>query len=134
MVYVLYFLCGHSHHVLQSLNHPGIVANAPCGQLTGKRICFSLSPFAPENVVSRGDRFERPRPASARSLSTQAEYDDLMLINTNTNTNAHGFLLPPALLYTLYTRYYRFIFIFYFFYLTIIADGPHHYHPACGHH
>ena len=24
-------------------------------------------------------------------------------------------------------------FFFFFFFISFIADGPHHYHPACGH-
>ena len=26
-----------------------------------------------------------------------------------------------------------FIFLFFYFFISLIADGPHHYHPACGH-
>ena len=26
-----------------------------------------------------------------------------------------------------------FSFFFFFFFISLIADGPHHYHPACGH-
>ena len=26
-----------------------------------------------------------------------------------------------------------FFFFFFFFFISLIADGPHHYHPACGH-
>ena len=25
------------------------------------------------------------------------------------------------------------LFFFFFFFISLIADGPHHYHPACGH-
>ena len=27
----------------------------------------------------------------------------------------------------------RLFFFFFFFFISLIADGPHHYHPACGH-
>ena len=27
----------------------------------------------------------------------------------------------------------KFFFFFFFFFISLIADGPHHYHPACGH-
>ena len=27
----------------------------------------------------------------------------------------------------------RVLFFFFFFFISLIADGPHHYHPACGH-
>ena len=42
--------------------------NIARGQLNRETL-FSLSPFAPENLVSR-DRFGRPRPAPASSFST----------------------------------------------------------------
>ena len=42
--------------------------NTARGQLNRKTL-FSLSPFTPENLVSR-DKFGRPRPASASSFST----------------------------------------------------------------
>ena len=29
--------------------------------------------------------------------------------------------------------FYIYIYIYLFFQISLIADGPHHYHPACGH-
>ena len=48
----------YSEHVWQSINRPDLVANPARGQLNRK---FSLSPFAPENLVSR-DGSGRPVP------------------------------------------------------------------------
>ena len=59
-----------SSHIARSKDRPGKVANPARGQLNRERT-FSLSPFAPENLVSR-DGFRRPvpsRPASACSFS-----------------------------------------------------------------
>ena len=42
------------------MDQPGKVANLPRGQLTGK-INIPLSPYVPENLVSR-DGFSRPVP------------------------------------------------------------------------
>ena len=50
----------YNHHVYQSIDQPGKVANPACGQLNRKKF-FSLSPLAPDNVVSR-DRFVHPVP------------------------------------------------------------------------
>ena len=56
---------------LQSIYKLGMVANAARGQLkTGKAVCFSLSSFAPEKLVSR-DKFGRPvlrQPAHSSHL------------------------------------------------------------------
>ena len=30
-------------------------------------------------------------------------------------------------------RYSSFFFFLFFSFISLIADGPHHYHPACGH-
>ena len=48
----------YGQHFQQSMDQPGMVTNPDCGQ---PKIIFSLSPFAPENVVSR-DGFSRPAP------------------------------------------------------------------------
>ena len=50
---------------------PGKVANPARGQLDRKMI-FALSPFAPENLVSR-DGFGSPVPRQPAHLHTQAE-------------------------------------------------------------
>ena len=43
----------------KSMDQPGKVANPARGQLNRKKMCFPLSPFAPENLVSR-DMFGGP--------------------------------------------------------------------------
>ena len=52
-------------------HQPGEVANPAHGQLSRKKN-FSLSPFAPENLVSR-DGFGRSVPRQPAHLHTQAE-------------------------------------------------------------
>ena len=52
----------YGHHALQNLDQPGKVANLARVQLNRENENFtkiSLSPFAPENLVSR-DGFGRP--------------------------------------------------------------------------
>ena len=50
-----------------------MVANPSCGQLN-REVGFAVSPFTPENLVSR-DRFDRPVPSRPLILHTQAESD-----------------------------------------------------------
>ena len=51
----------YGHHIQQEKDEPGKVANSARGQLNRKNEHFSLSSFAPENLVSRY-RFGRPVP------------------------------------------------------------------------
>ena len=60
----------YGHTCSKSMNQPGKVANPARGQLNRKKYIY-LSPFAPENLVSR-DGFGGPVPAH---LHTQAQYD-----------------------------------------------------------
>ena len=53
-------------------DRPGKVANPARGQLNREIMDISLSPFAPENVVSR-DCFGSPVPRQPAHLHTQAE-------------------------------------------------------------
>ena len=53
------------------MDQPGKVANPARGQLN-RKMFFSLSPFAPENLVSR-DGFGSPVPRQPAHLHTQAE-------------------------------------------------------------
>ena len=55
----------------KGMDHPGKVANPDRGQLN-RKIILSLSPFAPENLVSR-DGFGSPVPRQPAHLHTQAE-------------------------------------------------------------
>ena len=43
----------YGHHIQQSMDQPGKVANPARGQLNTENEYFPLSPFAPENLVSR---------------------------------------------------------------------------------
>ena len=55
----------------KGMGQPGKVANPGRGQLNRENV-FSLSPFAPENLVSR-DGFGSPVPRQPAHLNTQAE-------------------------------------------------------------
>ena len=63
------------------MDQPGKVANPARGQLNRENEYFLLSPFVPENLVTR-DRFGRPIPRQCADSHTQAE------------SGAYG--LPPA--------------------------------------
>ena len=56
-----------------------------------------------------------------------------MAINISVQYN--GGFLPDMILLTLcnYHFLFLFFFLFLFSFISLIADGPHHYHPACGH-
>ena len=56
----------------KSKDQPGKATNPARGQLNRESINVSLSPFAPENLVSR-DRFGSPVPRQPAHLDTQAE-------------------------------------------------------------
>ena len=49
------------HDIQQSMDQPGSVANPARGQLSREKCFFFLSPFAPENLISR-DWFGHPIP------------------------------------------------------------------------
>ena len=51
----------YDHNLQQSMDQPDKVANPAGGQLNREENDFSLSPFAPKNLVSR-DGFSRPIP------------------------------------------------------------------------
>ena len=65
------YVCMYGHHIQQSMDQPGKVANPARGQLNREKI-FPLSPCVPENLVSR-DGFSRPVPRQPAHLHTQAE-------------------------------------------------------------
>ena len=65
------YVCMYVHHIEQST---GEVANPARGQLSAGRMNISLSPFAPENLVSR-DGFDRPVPRQPAFLYTQVGYE-----------------------------------------------------------
>ena len=63
------YVCMYGHHIEQSMDQPGKVANPARGQLNRKNYVFSLSAFAPENLVSR-DGFGRSVPRQPAYLHT----------------------------------------------------------------
>ena len=69
--YVCMYVCMYGHHMQQSMDQPGKVANPARGQLN-KENNIPLSPCVPENLVSR-DGFSRPVPRQPAHLHTQAE-------------------------------------------------------------
>ena len=64
-------VCMHGHHIQQSMDQPGKVANPARGQLK-RKMNVSVSAFAPENLVSR-DGFGSPFPRQPAHLHSQAE-------------------------------------------------------------
>ena len=79
---------------------------------TGK-MDIPLSPFTPKNLVSR-DGFGSSVSRQPVHLHTQAE-SGVYLRDSSRVPRRRPF------------------FFFFFFFISLIADGPHHYHPACGH-
>ena len=61
----------YGHHIQQSMDQPGKVANPARGQLNRENN-IPLSPCVPENLVSR-DGFSRPVPRQPAYPHTQAE-------------------------------------------------------------
>ena len=70
-MYVCMYVCMYGHHILQSMDQPGKVANPARGQLNRENN-IHLSPCVPENLVSR-DGFSRPVPRQSAHSHTQAE-------------------------------------------------------------
>ena len=72
-MYVCALVCMYGHTYSKGKDQPGKVANPAHGQLNGENdFIFSLSVFAPENLVSR-DGFGSPVPRQPAHLHTQAE-------------------------------------------------------------
>ena len=65
------YVCMYGHHIQQSMDQPGKIANPARGQLNRENN-IPLSPCVPENLVSR-DGFNRPVPRQSAHLHTQAE-------------------------------------------------------------
>ena len=70
-MYVCMYVCMYGHHICQSLDQPGKVANPARGQLN-RKMNISLFAFAPDNLVLR-EGFSRPVPRQPAHLHTQAE-------------------------------------------------------------
>ena len=96
-----------------------------------------------ENLVSR-DGFSRPVPRQPARLHTQAE-SGAYLRDSSRVPRRRPFMKPPyAIGSSLYFPYTHqrlshakvtqvCALATFFFFFSLIADGPHHYHPACGH-
>ena len=69
----------YGHHIKQSMDQPGKVANPARGQLNRENN-IPLSPCVPENLVSRNG-FSRPVPRQPAHLHTQAESGCVALRN-----------------------------------------------------
>ena len=59
----------YGQHFQHIIDQSGMVANPARGQLNRENIFLFLSPFAPENLVSR-DGFYHPVPCQVRTFST----------------------------------------------------------------
>ena len=68
---VCMYVCMYGHHIWQSMDQPGKVANPARGQLNRENN-IPLSPCVPENLVSR-DGFSRPVPRQPAHLPSQVE-------------------------------------------------------------
>ena len=68
-MYLCMYVCMYGHAYSKSKDQPGKVANPAAGD----QLNISLSPFAPENLVSRDGFDSRPVPRQPAHLQTQAE-------------------------------------------------------------
>ena len=82
----------YGHHIQQSLDQPGKVANPARGQLNRENK-IPLSPCVPENLVSR-DGFSRPVPRQPAHLHTQAE-SGAYLRDSSRVPRRRPFMKPP---------------------------------------
>ena len=84
------YVCMYGHHILQSMDQPGKVANPARGQLNRENN-IPLSPCVPENLVSR-DGFTRPRqPAHLRTQAESGAY----LRDSSRVPRRRPFMKPP---------------------------------------
>ena len=82
----------YGHHIKQSMDQPGKVANPARGQLNREN-SIPLSPCVPENLVSR-DGFSRPVPRQPDHLYTQAE-SGAYLRDSSRVPRRRPFMKPP---------------------------------------
>ena len=122
-MYVCMYVCMFVFMVItynKSKDQPGKVANSARGQLNGE-INISLSPFAPENLVSR-EGFGSPVPRQPAHLHTQAEYGPclrdssrfprrrpflsfLTLVQTGRSVTATAYVFPRSMYSNTVTRH-----------------------------
>ena len=86
------YVCMYGHHIKQSMDQPGKVANPARGQLNRENN-IPLSPCVPENLVSR-DGFSRPVPRQPAHLLTQAE-SGASLRDSSRVPRRRPFMKPP---------------------------------------
>ena len=89
-MYVCMHLSIYSNTYSKSIDQPGKVANSTRGQLN-RKMNFSLSPFAPENLVSR-DGFDSPVPRQPAHLYTQVESGAYYGIPPDSRGGVHLFI------------------------------------------
>ena len=86
------YVCMYGHHIYQSMDQPGKVANPARGQLNREND-IPLSLCVPENLVSR-DGFSRPVPRQPAHLHTQAE-SGAYLRDSSRVPRRRPFMKPP---------------------------------------
>ena len=87
----------YGHHMKQSMDQPGMVANPARGQLNRENN-IPLSPCVPENLVSRVSRdgfFSRLVPRQPAHLHTQAE-SGAYLRDSSRVPRRRPFMKPPC--------------------------------------
>ena len=89
---VCMYVCMYGHHIQQSMDQPGKVANPARGQLNRENN-IPLSPCVPENLVSR-DGFSRPVPRQPAHPHTQAE-SGAYLRDSSRVPRRRPFMTPP---------------------------------------
>ena len=90
-MYVCMYVCMYGHHIYQSMDQAGKVANPARGHL--RKIYIPLSPCVLESLVSR-DGFNRPVPRQPAHLHTQAE-SGAYLRDSPRVPRRHPFMKPP---------------------------------------
>ena len=91
-VCIFMYVCMYGHHIQQSMDQPGKVANPARGQLNTENN-IPLSPCVPDNLASR-DGFSRPVPCQPAHLHTQAE-SDAYLRDSSRVPRRRPFMKPP---------------------------------------
>ena len=86
------YVCMYGHHIYQSMDQPGKVANTVRGQLNRENN-IPLSPCVSEILVSRNG-FSRPVPCQPAHLHTQAE-SGAYLRDTSRVPRRRPFMKPP---------------------------------------
>ena len=83
----------YGHHIKQSMDQPGKIANNPAHGQLNRENNIPLSPCVPENLVLR-DGFSRPVPRQPAHLHTQAE-SGAYLRDSSRVPRRRPFMKPP---------------------------------------